>query len=398
MGTTPFPGPEPGSGADRVTPARSSAGGGPTDPVLAVLTSGGDAPGMNAAVRAVAKLGAAAGRPVLGVELGYDGLREGRFVPLTRPVQGSPDGALVVTDAVDASGGQGGTLLGSARSARFRTPEGRAEAADRLRGLGALGGLVVVGGNGSLAGAHALATEHPDLPVIGVPASIDNDIGCTGTAIGVDTALNTIVDAVDRISDTARAHRRAFLIEVMGRECGYLAMASAVAAGADGALYREQGRSDEEIVADVEAAVRRAFASPSARNRFLLIKSEGVRYPCTKLVRVIEERVKGDLPDVGVRGVVLGHVVRGGRPSYQDRMIAGRLAYGAVAALADGRTDLMVGWGGSRESGEATPDPYVRRIPLPTVLEETRALLDGTSPVTRRRVKMMQSIEGAFGV
>lgn len=369
-------------------------------PTLAVLTSGGDAPGMNAAVRAVAKLGAARGMTVLGAELGYEGLIDGRFRPLTMEL---PDGAgLAAVAEVDDVGGQGGTLLGSARSARFREPGGRAAAAASLRALPDLVGLIVIGGNGSLAGAHALATEH-GVPVVGVPASIDNDVGCTGLAIGVDTALNTIVEAVDRIADTARAHRRAFIVEVMGRDCGYLAMASAVASGADGALFREQGRGDAEIVEAVTAAIARAFAPPLSKKRFLVLKSEGVRLPCTKLVREVEARLVARLPGtgihgVGVRGVVLGHVVRGGRPSYQDRMIAGRLAFGAVGALEKGGTDAMVAWNASREGGTATRDPYVQTFPLAQVLTETEALLDGSSPVTERRVKMMQAVEGALGL
>lgn len=241
------------------------------------------------------------------------------------------------------------------------------------------------------------------MPVVGVPASIDNDLGCTALAIGVDTALNTIVEAVDRIADTARAHRRAFVVEVMGRDCGYLAMAAAVAAGADGALFREQGRDEAEIVEAVTDAIAHAFTPPREKKRFLVLKSEGVRMPCTKLVREVEARLTprleaAGITGAGVRGVVLGHTVRGGRPSYQDRMIAGRLAFGAVGALERGLSDVMVAWNAPRGGGEATVDPYVRTFPLAEVLAETEALLDGTSPVTERRVRMMQAIEGALGL
>ena len=195
---------------------------------LAILTSGGDSPGMNAAIRAVVKVAAAKGLRVVGVEQGYEGLIDGGFRELTRASQDSA--GRVPTAEIDAMAGAGGTMLGSARSARFREPDGRAQAAHNLRGID---GLIVIGGNGSLTGAHLLSQEHGATRVVGIPASIDNDVGCTSTAIGVDTALNTIVQSCDRISDTARAHRRAFVVEVMGRQCGYLAMASAVAAGAD---------------------------------------------------------------------------------------------------------------------------------------------------------------------
>jgi 6-phosphofructokinase 1 len=182
---------------------------------IAVLTSGGDSPGMNAALRAVVKLAAARGVAAVGVLEGYEGLIDGRFRELTRTLAGGGMGADLELDAV---GGQGGTLLGSARSMRFMEAAGRVTALGELKRAG-IDGLVVIGGNGSLTGAHALATEH-GVKVMGIPASIDNDIGCSATALGVDTALNTIVEACDRISDTARAHRRAFVVEVMGRQCG----------------------------------------------------------------------------------------------------------------------------------------------------------------------------------
>ena len=357
---------------------------------IAVLTSGGDAPGMNAAVRAIAKLAAARGVRVLGVESGYEGLIDGRMRELTV----ATEQGLVIPPEIDELVGLGGTVLGSARSARFREPNGRAEAAGRLDGIH---GLVVIGGNGSLAGAHALATEH-GVRVIGMPASIDNDIGCTGMAIGVDTALNTIVEACDRISDTARAHRRAFVVEVMGRDCGYLAMASAVAAGADAVLFREQNRSDDAVVSAVLEAVLHGFAAPRNKRRVLIIKAEGVELPCTRLVRLLNERLEQELPGVEVRATVLGHLVRGGHPSYQDRMIAGRLAFGALMALLEGATDEMIAWQPVVSGGTPTPDASVVRFPLARVLEETQALLDGTSPVTKRRLALIEGVEGTLGI
>lgn len=272
------------------------------------------------------------------------------------------------------------------------TAEGRAPAVEVL---GSLRGLVVVGGNGSLSGAHALAQES-DTPVVGVPASIDHDVGCTGTSIGVDTALNTIVSSCDRICDTARAHHRAFVVEVMGRDCGYLAMAAAAALGAEAVLFREQGRDEAELVEAVESAIRRAF-SERGKRRVLILKAEGVSTPCTRLVRLVAERLD-DLRDVDVRATVLGHLVRGGAPSFRDRMVAGRLGMGAIDAVLAGQTDTMVAWAPLVPGGEKTSDPQVRRFPLAEVLQQSRALIDGTSPITQRRVAMINAIEGVLGV
>jgi 6-phosphofructokinase 1 len=328
-------------------------------------------------VRAAARVGQTLGLEVVGVEDGYRGLVEGRLQPLDLRV-------------LDEAARRGGTVLGTARCARFFTPEGRMAAAESMK---AFEGLLVIGGNGSLTGAHLLAKEH-GVKVIGLPASIDNDIGCSATAIGVDTALNTIVEACDRFSDTARSHRRAFVVEEMGRQSGYLAMASAVAAGADAVLFREQGRSETELVGAVAQVIRKAFAEQNKR-RVLIIKAEGVEVPCTRLVRNVEEQVRDALNGAELRAVVLGHVVRGGAPSFQDRMVAGRLGLAAVEALLSGGSDEMVGWGSS-QGGAATGDPMVHRHSLERVLEQTRSLLDGSSPVTRARVEMMQKAEGVL--
>lgn len=345
---------------------------------------------MNAAIRAAVKVAAGRGMRVLGIENGFEGLIDGRFRELAR---GSGDGnALNAPELdIDAIGNLGGTVLGSARSERFRSRQGRADAA---RHLDRIDGLIVIGGNGSLTGAHLLAKEC-SAQVIGIPASIDNDIGCTATAIGVDTALNTIVEACDRISDTARAHRRAFVVEVMGRHCGYLAMASAVAAGADAVLFREKGRGEDAIVRDVANVIRAGFAQRQKR-RVLVIKAEGVEIPCTRLVRRVEEELGPSLSGVEIRATVLGHLVRGGNPSYQDRMIAGRFAFGAVEALMAGASDEMLAWNPVITGGVATADPSVYRFPLEQVLAETERLIDGSGPVTRRRVPMMESVEGVL--
>ena len=344
---------------------------------------------MNAALRSIVKVAAGRDVEVVGVVDGYEGLIDGRFRELTRSVG---DG-LAPVHAVEVEGCMGGTLLGSARSSRFRDVDGRREAARKLRGLDA---LIVIGGNGSLTGAHLLARET-DVPIVGVPASIDNDIGCTATAIGVDTALNTIVEAGDRLAEPARSHRRCFVVEVMGRHCGYLAMASAVAVAAEGVLIRESGRSDAELVDSVEEVVRRAWAPGRDKKRVIVIKSEGVELPCHRLVDELERRLS-DLPDVGVRGTVLGHVVRGGHPSFQDRMVAARLGLGALQAALLGRTDVMAAWQPPVPGGHATEDPAVTLFELGTVLDETRSLLDGTSAVTRKRVALMESIEGVLAL
>lgn len=358
---------------------------------IAVLTSGGDSPGMNAALRAIARVAGAKGARLVGVEHGYDGLIDGRFRDLTAELSG---GRVAPLPEIDAIGNAGGTILGSVRSMRFMSPEGRAAAAKNLDGFA---GLLVIGGNGSLTGAHALATEH-GLKVIGLPASIDNDIGCTGTAIGVDTALNTIVEACDRISDTARAHRRAFVVEVMGRHCGYLAMASAVAVGADAVMFREQGRGEDALVAAAAEVILKGFTAERGKRRVLIVKAEGVEVATERLVKRVQESIATELPNVDVRGTVLGHLVRGGNPSYQDRMVSGRLAFAAVEALLDGNTDEMVAWQPPIPGGTPTVDPSVLRFPLQRVLDETKALIDGTSPVTKRRVKMMGANEGTLAL
>ncbi len=350
---------------------------------FAVLTSGGDSPGMNAALRSICKMAAGRGIQVYAALEGYEGLIDGHFRELTRRVKGD---TLTVDLEVETSGGLGGTFIGSARSRRFMEPEWRAKAATRLHEHH-LEGLLVLGGNGSLTGAHLLAREQ-GVHVIGVPGSIDNDIGCTSTALGVDTALNTIVDACDHISDTARAHRRAFVVEVMGRDCGYLAMSSAVATGADGVLIREQGKTEEQLVEDVVQVIRAGVAR--GKRRILIIKAEGIQVPCTRLVRLAEARMEGELQGLEIRATVLGHVVRGGAPSYADRAIAGRLGFVAVKALIDGRSDEMVAWQPHVAGGTPTEDNAVQLFSLERVLDETRALIDGTSPVTKRRLALMQ--------
>ena len=352
--------------------------------VVGLLTSGGDAPGMNAALRTAVKLALSRGLTVLGIEAGYRGLIDGRARPL-----GTAD--------VEDIHRRGGTVLGSARALDFLEADGQRRAAGSVLALG-LDALLVIGGNGSLTGARVAARfptrRGTPLRVVGLPASIDNDIGHTSPAIGVDTALNTIVEAADRIADTAASHNRVFIIEVMGRECGYLAMASAIACGADAVLFRESGKSEEEVVDQIAGVVKDAFARKPPKPRVLVVKSEGVKVSMERLQRLCDARLlQGGLP-TETRGVVLGHLVRGGAPSAQDRLMAGRLGRAAMWAAIDGATDVMVGWqpqAGSR--WVSAKDRACQVVPLEEVLRETRALLDGSSPVMQWRVKALSEVE-----
>jgi 6-phosphofructokinase 1 len=344
---------------------------------IAVLTSGGDAPGMNAAIRTVALTGASRGHEVVGVLRGYEGL-------IAVEIRHFPIGS---TDGITADGG---TILGSARCAAFMSPEGRAAAVRRLRELG-VGALIVIGGNGSLTGAHLLAGLG--VRVVGIPASIDNDIGHSGLSIGVDTAVNTIVDACDRISDTARAHRRAFIVEVMGRRCGFLAMRAGIAAEADAILYGERQPPEDEVVERLRRVLKRCFGPERGKKRVLIIKAEGVDIPTQRLAARLSAHLAEDAPGVDVRETILGHVVRGGRPTALDRSIGQRLGYAAVVAAEAGASDVMVSWEPYGEPGVATADPSVRAVPIADVLAETARLLDGTSAVVRKRVELLAAVE-----
>lgn len=359
---------------------------------IGVLTSGGDAPGMNAAIRAVTKVAASQGHEVWGILDGFDGLIDGNLRPLTRRV--GAKGKLSPLADVEYAGGQGGTVLGTARSPRFFTREGRVRAARTFQEY-SLSGLIVIGGNGSMEGGHLLATEDR-VPVIGIPASIDNDIGLTREAIGVDTALNTIVEACDRISDTASSHHRAFIVEVMGRNSGYLAMAASVATAADAVLLPEQGRSADEAVASVVEVLRQSFAASREKKRVLILKAEGVQIRTEQLV----DRVRGEIgehPEVEIRATILGHLVRGGNASFRDRLLAGRFGLVAVNGLLAGHSDRMVGWN-LDGPGIDTSDSWIKLFPIEAVLAETEALLDGTSQVTIDRVRRMEDIQGVLSI
>ena len=346
---------------------------------LAILTSGGDAPGMNTAVVTATKVAAARGWTVLGVQDGYEGLIDGHFTELTP------------TD-VARWYNLGGTELGSARSDRFRKVEGRLRAAENLKAAGAEA-LVVIGGNGSLTGGQALERDG-GIRCVGIPASIDNDLACTSIAIGVDTALNTIVEACDRLSDTARSHRRAFFVEVMGRDCGYLAMASSIAAMADAVVFPEQNRSEDELVDQLRSLLKQS--AERGKPRVLVIIAEGVTAGAMRLKERVGAHLEIDAPGWGLRHTVLGHVVRGGRPTFRDRIVASRLAFAAVNAAIDGKTGVMAGYESHEPGGSATADPSVQLFPIDLVLERTDALIDGTHPVTKRRLALLDSIAGVL--
>lgn len=349
---------------------------------IGVLTSGGDSPGMNAALHSIVKTGVGHGHDVVGILHGYAGLLAGETRNLT-------------LNDVDGISRTGGTILGSARSKMFPTRDGQAQARAKIRTLG-LEGLIVVGGNGSLSGAHALCVEDAPCRIVGLAASIDNDVGHSGLAIGVDTALNTIVEACDRISDTASAHRRVFVVEVMGRHCGYLAMRAGLAAEADAILYAEKQLGEDELVARLADVVRGSFAR--GKKRVLIVKAEGVKAKTSAIVEKLGAIVESELPGVDVRETILGHVVRGGNPSCTDRVIAQRLGFAALHAIEKGATDVMMSWEPPGGFGEKTADPSVRIVKLQDMIDETKCLLDGTSPVTKGRLALLAQAEGLLAL
>ncbi len=359
---------------------------------VAVLTSGGDAPGMNAALRAAARVGAEIGLEMVGVEDGYAGLIEGRITPLEIRV-------------LDEAARRGGTALGTARSKAFATPDGQKRARETIAAH-QIRGLLVIGGNGSLTGARTLTDvvvgagtpRAQKLIVGGVPASIDNDLACTSMSIGVDTAMNTIVEACDRIFDTATAHKRTFIVEVMGRDCGYLAMTAGIAAGADAVLVREADKDEGQIVDQVVRTMQRAYGPQPAggmtKRRVLIIKSEGVQVDSARLRELVEEKIKVLLPDVDTRVTVLGHIVRGGTPSAFDRLLGARLANAALRGMVAGQSDFMAGWSGPSIARAPCPwDPYVVLTPLDEVLAETAKLMRGDSDLARWRKRVFAEVE-----
>lgn len=296
---------------------------------IAVLTSGGDAPGMNAAIRAIVRTGFSRGLETVGVKNGYHGLMAGEFVSLKPRDVG---GVLA----------RGGTMLGSARSRNFRTPEGRGKALAALRDAG-IDALVVIGGNGSQQGAASLAAEG--LPVVGLGSTIDNDLYGADMTIGASSALEIVVEAADRLRTTASSHHRAFLIEVMGRDCGWLALMGGIASGAEAIVIPEAPSAPADLAHQIQEAYERG--KPHA----LVIVAEGAPLNAEALVKYFAEHH----PDLGfdLRVTKLGHMQRGGAPIVADRLLATRLGDAATEYLVRGEHGVLL----AERQGEIRPTP-----------------------------------------
>ncbi|TDW97007.1 6-phosphofructokinase [Dinghuibacter silviterrae] len=286
---------------------------------IGVLTSGGDSPGMNAAIRAVVRTGLYNNLEVFGITRGYMGMIDDDIVPMH---------SRSVANIIQ----RGGTILKSARCKEFYEFEGRKKAYENLRKHG-IEGLVVIGGDGSFRGAQKFATEF-DIPCIGLPGTIDKDMAGTDFTIGFDTAVNTAVEAIDKIRDTADAHDRLFIIEVMGRDSGYIALHSGIATGAENILIPEAKTNIEDLIASLEDKQRRKKLVN------LIVVAEGDEFGgAEEVAKVVRQR----LPDMDTRVCILGHIQRGGSPSCIDRLVASRLGYAAVEALMEGRHNVMIG-------------------------------------------------------
>ena len=286
---------------------------------IGILTSGGDAPGMNAAIRAVTRSAIYNGFDVKAIYRGYKGLLTGEIVPFK-------------TQNVSNIIQQGVTILKTAICKEFETPEGRQLAFDNIQKEG-IDALVTIGGDGTLTGARIFATEH-NFPIIGLPGTIDNDLFGTDTTIGYDTALNTIMDAVDKIRDTATSHERLFFIEVMGRDAGFLALNGAIASGAEAAIIPEIATEVDQL----EALIKNGFRK--SKNSSIVLVAES---PSTGGAMHLAERVKNEYPQYDVRVTILGHLQRGGSPTANDRILASRMGAAAIDALLDDQRNVMIG-------------------------------------------------------
>ena len=286
---------------------------------IGVLTSGGDSPGMNAAVRAVVRTGIYNGLEVFGIMRGYSGMVDDDIMKME---------SRSVANIIQ----RGGTILKCARSKAFLTEEGRKTAYENLRKR-CIDGLVVIGGDGSFRGAQRFSNEY-DIPCIGLPGTIDKDIAGTDFTIGFDTAVNTAIEAIDKIRDTADAHDRLFIVEVMGRDAGYIALHSGIATGAEDILIPETKTDIEELIGSLFEKERRKKLVN------LVVVAEGEEFGgANELSKIIKER----MPTSDVRVCILGHIQRGGSPSCLDRLIASRMGYHAVESLLEGRHNVMVG-------------------------------------------------------
>ncbi len=290
-----------------------------SDKKIGVFTSGGDAPGMNAAVRAVVRSALHKDWKITGINRGYQGLIKGNFNELT---------SQSVSNIIQ----RGGTILKSARSEEFRTEEGRAKAAENLKEEG-LDALVAIGGDGTFQGASMLNEEH-GIHVVGIPGTIDNDLVGSDETIGYDTALNTAMDNIDKIRDTADAHDRLFLVEVMGRDAGFIALETGIASGAELILLPESLQEIPEIKRSLNEVLKDHLRSS------LVVVAEGDE---TGGAMKLADKIKDDFADYDMRVCILGHTQRGGRPTARDRVLASRLGSAAVNALEDGHTNVMVG-------------------------------------------------------
>lgn len=283
---------------------------------IGVLTSGGDAPGMNAAVRAVVRTAIAMGMKVKGIRRGYNGLIEGDIIDLD---------VRSVSDIIH----RGGTVLYTARSPRFKTEEGMKEAIDNCKKHG-IEGIVVIGGDGSYRGARDLSLHG--IPCVGVPGTIDNDISSTEYTIGFDTAMNTAMEMVDKIRDTAQSHDRCSVVEVMGRRAGYLALQTGIAVGATAVLVPEVEFKIEDVIEKIKATKK------TGKKHFIIVVAEGVG-GVEDIAKKIEEET-----GVESRATILGHVQRGGNPTVSDRVMATEMGYAAVKLLKDGIGNRVIGW------------------------------------------------------
>lgn len=286
---------------------------------IGVLTSGGDAPGMNAAIRAVVRASVHYSINAIGIYKGYEGLINGSFVPLE-------------AQSVCSILHRGGTFLKSARCKEFRTKEGRQKAYKNLKKRG-IDGLVIIGGDGSFTGAHLFYQEF-GIPVIGIPGTIDNDLSGTDYTIGYDTACNTAMEAIDKIRDTASSHERLFFVEVMGRDAGFIAINAGITGGAISTIIPESTISKQELIDHIKN--RTATDNPTC----MVIVAEGGRMGGAFNVK---EMVKDELTDYDIRVTILGHLQRGGAPSSFDRILASRLGVAAIEGLREGKTDVMAG-------------------------------------------------------
>ena len=286
---------------------------------IGVLTSGGDAPGMNAAIRAVVRSAIFCKREAVGVQQGYSGLINNMFIPLQ-------------SHSVSKIISLGGTFLKSSRCPEFFTPEGRAAAMEHIRKEG-IDAIVVIGGDGSFRGAHLMIQEH-GIPMVGVPATIDNDIYGTDHTIGFDTALNTAVQAIDKLRDTADSHNLVFFVEVMGRDAGFIALHASIATGAEATLVPEFQTDIHKLCAYLELERRKNKTSG-----IVIVAEGGAQGSAVE----IAQKVKEILPEYDTRVTTLGHIQRGGSPSCYDRVLASILGHAAVCALIEGQSDVMIG-------------------------------------------------------